>query len=392
MNSICPLLPEIDFAYDELANLHEVFDQLRPHGPVVPVQYHGGPAWLINSFEALKQAFSDEEHFQCATAYKIHSEPSMGKTIQTMAGNEHRVNRALVSKPFFPKQVRGLLESQLEPQALRLLDELDQHNPVDLIQGFTRPYPYTIITRMLGMPTYQDDKFLEWAIKLIDYPWDPEGALKARADFSEYLTPIIHQRRENPGDDILSILASAEFEGHQLDDEEILSFCRLLFPAGSDTTYKNMGSLFAALLSDPDMITRAKGSDTDREALVEEGLRWEPPTALLPRMCSKNIELHGASIKQGDWVLFGISAANSDPTVFEQPRLFNPDRSNKNMAFGHGVHFCLGSHLARRELETAIKVLFERYPNIRLIKDKPIEITQGVIRGPKELWVELNPQ
>ena len=390
MDISTPLLPDVDFAYDELPDLHKIIDGLRAHGPVVPVQYHNGPAWLINSYEHLKKAFSDEEYFQCAAAYKIHSEPSMGKTIQTMAGNEHRINRAIVSNPFFPKQVRAQIESLLEPEAHRLMDSFSNQQTVELIQNYTRPYPYTIITRMLGIPTHEDGKFLEWAIKLIDYPWDPEGALKARQEFSDYLTPIIHQRRAEPGSDVLSILAAAEFEGHQLSDEEILAFCRLLFPAGSDTTYKNMGSLLAYILSDPVSIERAKGSDADREALVQEGLRIEPPTALLPRMCSKDITFGGVNMKAGDWVLFGITAANNDPQVFENPRHFDPDRNNKNLAFGHGVHFCLGSHLARRELEVATKVLFERFPHIQLSEGKTIDITQGVIRGPKALWVDLN--
>ena len=138
MNPVSVLLPDVDFAYDELPNLHEVIDQLRPHGPVVPVQYHGGPAWMINTYEELKQAFSDEEHFECATAYKIHSEPSMGKTIQTMAGNEHRVNRALVSNPFFPKQVRALIESLMEPEANSIMDGLEGQPQVELIQAYTR--------------------------------------------------------------------------------------------------------------------------------------------------------------------------------------------------------------------------------------------------------------
>jgi cytochrome P450 len=387
-----PLLPDIDFAHDEVANLHELLDQLRPHGPVVRVRYHGQGVWLITDYAELRQAFADEEHFQSAAAYRIHSEPSMGRTIQTMAGEEHRINRALVSHPFFPKQVRALGGTLLEPEAHRLMDELaTTPQPLDLVQRLCRPYPFRVITRMLGIPVDDDDRFLEWALKLIDYPWDPDGALRARREFSAYLTPIIHQRRAEPGDDILSILAGVEFEGHHLTDEEILSFCRLLFPAGSDTTYKNLGSLLAAILAEPALIVRARGGDADRAALVQEGLRWQPPTALLPRMCSRDTNLGGVTIKQGEWVLFGITAANSDPAVFADPRRFDPARTGKNLAFGHGVHFCLGSHLARAELETCIKVLFARFPGIALAEGHPVEIVQGVLRGPKALWVNLGP-
>jgi cytochrome P450 len=380
-------LPDVDFAYDELPDLHQVLDSLRPLGPVVRVTYHKQPAWLILGYDELSQAFSDEEHFEAARAYRIHSEPSMGKTIQTMSGDQHRVNRSLVSRPFFPRQIRALMEPLIEAQAELLLDEIAKQDSVDMVEAFARPYPFKIITRMLGIPIHDDSKFLTWALKIIDFPWDPEGSLQAKAEFDAYMLPLIAQRREQPADDVISILATAELEEQHLTDEEILSFCRLLFPAGSDTTYKNLGSLLYAILSTPGMRERAREGDAEREAMVQEGLRWQAPTALLPRMCSKDTELGGQQIKDGDWVLFGITAANNDPDVFPEPRIFNPDRNNKNLAFGHGEHFCLGSHLARRELEAAIKLVFQWFPAMALAKDRPVEIIQGVLRGPRELWV-----
>ena len=388
-DALQPLLPDIDFAYDALPELHQVLDQLRPHGPVVPVTYHRQPAWLILGYEQLRQAFSDEEHFECARAYRIHSEPSMGKTIQTMSGEQHRINRALVSRPFFPRQIRDLVEPLLASQARLLLDEIQGQAQVDLVQAFARPYPFKIITRMLGIPVHDDAQCLSWALKIIDYPWDPAGALQAKVEFDTYLLPLIAARRQAPADDVISLLALSEIEGQQLEDEEILSFCRLLFPAGSDTTYKILGSLLYAVLDNPGMKQLACGSDEQRRALVQEGLRWQPPTALLPRMCSRDTQLGGVDIREGDWVLFGITAANSDPEVFTHPREFNPGRSNKNLAFGHGEHFCLGSHLARQELECAIEQLFRYFPDMELIREHPVEITQAVLRGPESLWVKL---
>lgn len=381
------LLPDIDFALDEVPRLHALIDELRPHGPVVRVKYLGEPVWLINTFAELRQAFADEEHFASAAAYKIHSEPSMGKTMQTMGGEEHRINRALVSRSFFPKEVRRLIEPLIVPQAHLLLDKIESQEEVDLVEAFARPYPFTIITRMLGIPVLDDEKFLHWALKIIDYPWDPEGALKAKAEFDAYLVPLIQARREKPEDDVISVMATAELEGEILTDEEILAFCRLLFPAGSDTTYKNLGSLLYAVLSTPGLKEQALESEEARAAIVQEGLRWEPPTALLPRMCSKDTQLGGVNLQAGEWVLFGITAANNDPQVFPEPRRFDPARDNKNLAFGHGEHFCLGSHLARRELEVALQTVFERFPDMCLVEDKPVEIIQGVLRGPRELWV-----
>ena len=119
-------LPDIDFAYDKLPDLHQVLDSLRPIGPVVRVQYHNQPAWLILGYRELRQAFSDEEHFEAARAYRIHSEPSMGKILQTMSGEQHRISRGLVSRPFFPKQIRALVEPLIESQADLLLDAIEK--------------------------------------------------------------------------------------------------------------------------------------------------------------------------------------------------------------------------------------------------------------------------
>jgi len=387
MSAPVPLLPDIDFAYDDVPNLHELLDQLRAEGPVVPVKYLNDTVYLINSFKELKQAFSDEEHFACAAAHKLHSVPSLGITMQALIGEEHRVNRGLVSKPFFPKQMRAAIEALIEPTAKELLDEIAGKEEVEFVSAFTKPFPFRVITRLLGIPVDDEDKLLHWAVKLIDYPWDPEGAVKARHDFADYMKPIVDDRRNNPADDIISELAVAEFEGNSLSDEEIYSFLRMLFPAGSDTTYKLGGSMFYAILCDAKIRAKAIQNDQARQDIVQEALRWQAPVALLPRMCSKDTELGGVKIKQGQWMLFGIAAANNDPDVFEDPRRFNPDRKNKIMTFGHGEHFCLGSHLARRELETAIRVVLERFPNICLCADKEVSFTGGVLRGTPELWV-----
>lgn len=381
------LMPGTDFAYDELPDLHQRLDELRAIGPVVAVTYHGQTVWLITRYQELKQAFADEEHFASKAAYTVHSEPSMGKTLQTMSGQQHRVNRTLVSKPFFPRQIRDAVESVIAPIADELLDRLNDREEADLVEAFTRPYPFSVIARMLGIPVDDEGKLLEWALKLIDYPWDPEGALRARSEFAEYMQPILDQRRERPGDDVISLLATAEFEGQRLSDEEIYSFLRLLFPAGSDTTYKVAGSLFYAILSDPTVREQAVTSGAAREAIVQEALRWQPPTALLPRRCSKDTELGGVAIEEGDWILFGITSAHRDTAVFDNPDQFDPVRTDKNLAFGHGEHFCLGSHLARRELETAIERVFSRFPNMCLCPDKSARFSGAVLRGTPELWV-----
>ncbi len=389
MDIQAPLLPEVDFAYDEVTDLHELIETLRAHGPVVRVKYLGAPVWAILDHAELNQAFTDLEHFDPGDGYRVISAPSMGNTMQTMSGDQHRVARASVAAPFLPASVRGYVERLISPIAHELMDRIAGQREVEFVQGFTRPFPFTVITRLLGIPVDDEAMFLEWAVKLIDFPWDPEGALKSKAQFDSYMLGILADRRARPTDDFVSMLVTSAFEGKRLEDEEILSLFRLLLPAGSDTTYKNAGSLFACVLADPTLRAMAQKGDKERAAIATEGLRWQAPTAMLPRMATGDIKLGGAHIKKGDWVLFGITAANRDPKVFPDPNRFDPSRDNRELiSFGRGVHFCLGMHLARRELETALKIVFERYPDIRLKPGTKVEFVGGVLRGPRELWVQ----
>jgi len=385
-------LPEIDLAHAEAPDLHQLIDSTRARGPVVPVRYHGELAYLVTGYDEVRAAFADEENFASAAFYRVHVEPSQGRTLQAMFGREHKINRGLVSRPFLPRRVQELVEGLITEEALRRIDDFAGDTEVDLVEAFARPFPFSVITRLLGLPIQDEARFLEWALKLIDYPWDPEGALRARREFSEYLQPILNAVRKEPREGLLSTLAQIEVDGIQLEDEEIFAFCRQLFPAGSDTAYKNLGSLLAAILTTPGMRERALGSDSDRDDLVQEGLRWEAPIALQPRTCSRDTILGGVEIAADSPMLFGITAANHDAKIFENPHGFDPDRPNKHqhLAFGYGEHFCLGSHLARRELETAIKLLFERFPRMALAPGSRIEIHGCVVRGPREVRVRLD--
>ena len=149
-----------------------------------------------------------------------------------------------------------------------------------------------------------------------------------------------------------------------------------------------LGSLVYLLLESPQQIAPMLASDDYCQAVVQEGLRVEPPLSFQPRACSKDITLGGVDIKAGDSMMFGVSGANRDPKYWENPAEFDPTRERGSlMTFGHGVHFCLGTHLARAELEVGIRALFRRFPDMALCPDKPVEMIRAVLRGPKALWV-----
>ncbi|MEM9176049.1 MAG: cytochrome P450 [Myxococcota bacterium] len=388
--------PAIDFAMDAVPDLHAILSDLRERHAVAPVRYHGSTAYLITRFADLRSAMADDEAFPSWAAYARHTEPVMGRTIQCMGGEEHRRNRRLVSAAFRPRLMTEFVEAFLTPVAHQLVDAMlsDQMGPrgtADLVEAYTTRYAFTVITRLLDFPPTDFERLKRWGDGLIDFPWDPEGAQRASAEFTDYLRPIIEDRRAKPGEDLLSSLANVEVEGEQLTEEEIFSFLRLLFPAGADTTYRGLGSLFYAVLTHRDVWERVQAEPDCIPAVVQESLRWEGPTAMLPRFAPKDVRWAGVDIPGGSEVIFGITSANRDRTVFDAPDRFDPARKEREfLSFGHGAHFCLGSHLARREMEVSLRVLSERLPDLVFAEGAAPSIEGTVLRGPKTLPVRFD--
>lgn len=396
MSPPTPFYPEIDFAMDAVPNLHEVLEDLRATAAVVPVRYHGGIAHMITRFDDLKAAMTDDETFPSAAAYLRHSGPVMGKTIQCMEGDEHRRNRGLVSAAFRPRLMTDFVEAFLTPVAHQLVDAILEREPAgkqghaDLVRDYTVRYAFTVITRLLDFPPTDFEQLKRWGDGLIDFPWNPDFARRASREFTDYLKPIIDERRRSPGEDLLSSLALVEVAGESLSDEEIYSFIRLLFPAGADTTYRGLGSMFYAVLSHREVWEAVKQDPKLIPAVVQESLRWEGPTALLPRFAPKNVPFSGAEIPAGSEVIFAITSANRDSRIFANPDRFDPWRTEREfLTFGHGLHFCLGSHLARREMEVSLRVLAQRLPDLELATDASVGIQGTVLRGPTALPVQF---
>jgi cytochrome P450 len=380
----------IDFANDDVPTLHDILKDLRHRHAIAPVQYHGEIAYMITRFHDLQNAMADDQSFPSAAAYLRQSAPSMGKTIQCMGGQEHRRNRNLVSVGFRPRIMKEFVEAFLTPVAHDLVDRFAARGQADLVQDYTMRYAFTVITRLLDFPPTDFEQLKRWGDGLIAYPWDPEFALQAKREFDAYLKPLIDSRRREPGDDLLSSLCTAELEGERLNDEEIYSFIRLLYPAGADTTYRGLGSMMFGVLTHPEVYEAVRADDAVVPAVVHEALRWEPPTALLPRFAPKEVEWAGSTIPAGSQVNFAITSANRDLEVFASPEKFDPWRKEKEfLTFGHGLHFCLGSHLARREMEVSLKVLCERLPDLQIVGPDNVSITGTVLRGPKSLPVRF---
>ena len=387
---------DLDLALDDVPDLPALMHEIRATHPAAWVRCFGEPALLFCSHELVEAALRDEETFPSAAFYGAVTTEVMGRNIQSMYGTEHRVKRALVSPAFRPRLMPGLVEPLLEPLAHELVDRMvARGGEADLVTDFTRVYPFRIILRMLGLPAHAEQEVQRWALGILDIQQHYEQALQCAREFTDFVKPILDERRTGPGDDLLSALATAEVEGERLTDEEIMAFLKLLFPAGADTTYLNLGSTLYALLTNRDQLDHVRGDPASRWRLAaEEGLRWYPAVPLLPRRNPREVVWNGIPIPADTPLIFGLLGANRDPAVFDEPDRFDVERRATNvLTFGQGVHFCLGAHLARAELDTALRVLFERLPNLRLVDTSDVRITGSfvqLLQGPNQLPVRFD--
>jgi len=283
--------------------------------------------------------------------------------------------------------VRGYTERLLRPIANSLIDGFAGRRELDLVAEYTRRLPVLVITGLLGVPNENERQLIEWIEGLFSYPWDPEFALKAKDEVTAFFLPIIHARRAEPREDLISLIAAAEFEGHRLTDEEVLAFVRLLFPAGADTTYLALGSMMNHVLGDAELTAQLRTEPNLIPKVVDECLRLYNTTAFLPRYTESGIDYDGVRIPPNSWVLFGIRAANRDPEAFPDPERFDIARDRRrSLTFSVGPHACLGMHLARAEMNVSLELLLRRLPGLRLRNGK-VAMTNAVLRGVRRLPV-----
>ena len=393
--SIPPRLDtEIDFILDDLPDVAKALHELRAERPAAWGRAFGQPALLLFTHELVHAAFRDEDTFPSAAFYGNVVTEVLGRNLQCMYGEEHRLNRALVSPSFRQRLMPGLVGPILEPVAHELVDRFAGRGEAELVSEFTSRYPFLIITRLLGLPRHDEEEVRRWGIAMLDIQRNYDLAVRCSREFMAYVDPILQERRHDPGADLLSTLATTEVEGQRLTDEEIFNFLRLLFPAGADTTYLGLGSTLYSLLTHPDQleVVLADPAEQCRWA-AEEALRLDPPTAWIPRVNPREVVWHGIPIPAGAGMMLGVMAANRDPAVYPDPDRYDVGRRpGAVLTFGFGTHFCLGAHLARTELDVSLRVLLERLPGMRLAETEGVRITGTIhhlLRGPNRLPVRF---
>lgn len=369
-------------------DVHSVYSRLRQEKPVLQVNSDLGESWLVTRYADVSRILQDAETFSSSgNARGIGM--IMGRTILEMGGSEHLRQRRLVTPAFSPRAIRERAKPAIETAVDALIDDFSNDGKADLVSQFTYTFPIRVIADLIGIPIEDFHQFHTWALQLISVYDDPTAAFDAAQKIVDHLKPIVEQRRREPREDLLSSLAHVEVEGEKLLEEEILSFLRLLLPAGAETTYRFTGTILYALLNHPEVLQDVRENPERLDAVLEETLRWESPVQYVSRETTCAVDLGGMRVPSGVLIMTAIGSANRDPARFADPETFDIDRKNvhEHLAFAFGAHYCLGTHLARREAHIAVSRLLEKLPNLRLDPDQGSEIVGVAFRSPDKLPV-----
>ena len=310
---------------------------------------------------------------------------------------DHTRLRGLVSKAFTPKVVEGL-RPRIQELVDELLDAVAEQGSMEVIEDFAYPLPVTVICELLGVPPEDHGTFKEWSRHLARGQDPPEvlspevvkRSVDAMTLFMDYFGGLIKEHRKRPRSDLLSALIEAEDAGDKLTEDELLSTCVFLLAAGHETTVNLIGNGTLALLRHPDQLSKLRDDPSLAGSAVEELLRYDAPVQFAMRTAREEIELAGLTIPKGAQITLLLGAANRDPEQFPHPDRLDITRAdNHHIAFGFGIHFCLGAPLARVEGEIAFRTLVRRFRGLELQTERPEYNENIVLRGLASLPVGL---
>lgn len=374
------------FSDEMRRNPFPVYERMRQSSPLFYEPQTG--LWMIFDYESVKWALTDHETFSSRNGpdWIVFTDPP-----------RHTRLRALISKAFTPKSVANL-EPRIRELSGGLLDALVARGEMDLVADFATPLPIMVIAEMLGIPLEDRPTFARWNDVLVQTSYTigrrdrqamqaHNNFLTATTEMSDYLKDLLGRRQHEPKDDLLTRLSQAEMDGEHLTHGEILGFFQGLLLAGSETTTHLLTNAILCFIENPWELDRIRQDPQLLPSAIEEVLRFRSPLQWMYRIARRDVELHGKTIPAGKMVLPIIGSANRDPAVFPDPDRFDVGRTpNPHIAFGNGIHFCMGAPLARLESKIALTGLLERATNFRLTCAEPWEPRKGLhVHGPSRL-------
>ncbi len=352
--------------------------------------------WGITRYADVKEISKDPETFSNAGGIRPES-PALPMMIDFDAP-EHVRRRRLVSEGFTPKRIRES-EHAVRNVCDAILDKVCEQGHADFVRDIAAPLPMIVIGDMLGVAPEDRDDLLRWSddmVKALGSP-DPtamDGAAVAAMEYAEYITAVVEQRRrDNKSDDLVGTLVHAEIDGDHLDESSLIYETLLILIGGDETTRHVLSGGMYELLTHPDQFALLASEPGRRQLGIEEMLRWVSPIKNMARTATRDVELHGRTITEGQKLLLLYPSANRDERNFEEPERFDVTRTpNDHMAFGFGAHFCLGNRLARLELATMLDRLFERLPDLALATDvEPPKRNANFVSGIESMPVTFTP-
>jgi hypothetical protein len=365
-----------------------IWDELRTASPVVHTKRFLG-CYMPTTYEAVREIANDTEHFSSRRIIVRDVRPEVARNAAPPITSDppvHKPAKQLLLPPFTPDAMKKL-EPRMRAICNELIDGFIADGKVDAAARYSKYIPVRAIAHMLGIPESDSDLFIKWIHMILELGIKDESKLlQAVQEMSAYFSAHIEQRKTRPTDDLISYLMNArDKEGNPLEDSHVLGSLRLLLIAGIDTTWSAIGSALWHLAKTPADRERLIAEPALMPTAVEELLRAYSPVTMA-REVVKDTEISGCPVRAGNMVLLSFPAANRDPAVFpDADKVVIDRRENRHAAFGLGIHRCVGSNLARMEMQVALEEWLKRIPDFRLDPAGRVTWSQGTVRGPRQL-------
>ena len=339
---------------------------------------------ILGNFRVFSSQFRDFMDREVAAQLNMMAAPS----ILILDPPKHTKMRNLVNRAFTPKKIQSY-DGEIKKIAETLLEQ-EKKTEFDLVSSLSYPLPVLVISRILGVPEDQMPKFKEWSDKLAMDLGRMGVDMALQKEMSEYFGHLIDERRGNLGDDLISLLIESEVDGERLTKQEITGFSILLLAAGNETTTNLIGNSILTMSEYPGTFQLLKEKPSLIQSAVEESLRYRSPVQSTRRVAKENYKIGGIEISKGDFVSVFLGSANRDEDIFNDPEKFVPDRKeNRHIAFGEGVHFCLGAPLARLEARIVLETVTEKFHDLRAVKPSQDDrLDSDIMYGYRKLMVK----